>query len=313
MRKPRLLFPGGLYHVIARGNQKQKTFLTKEDYLKYLRLLGEQLELREIKLFAYCLMPNHVHLLMEQAGNHPLSRYMQRLQTAYTQYFNRKHEKVGHLFQGRYKAIVVDKDSYLLELVRYIQLNPFRAKLEKQPGEYPWTSHKQYMGQEKKPLAKAEAGPVLAMFSKRKKEAQRAYVRFVGEGSEEGHREDLYDVRQGHVLGDMEFEQEAHQKARKPLAMASLKVRKTLPEIWKWLLKREGHQTEPEGHRRSRLMEEAAYLAFEGCGISQREIGSYFGINQSAVCHAIRRLERTWKERSGEKEEWFQAVRCLEN
>ncbi len=312
MRKPRLLYLGGLYHVIARGNQRQKTFLVKVDFVKYLELLGEHLETREIRLYAYCLMPNHVHLLVEQAGDYPLSRYMHRLQTAYTQFFNRTHKKVGHLFQGRYKAILVDKDSYLLELVRYIGLNPFRAKLEEKPGIYPWTSHQQYLGRENKPLAKVEVEPVLALFSKRKKEAQKAYLRFVKEGMGEGHREDLYDVRQGHILGDQEFEQKAHQKAQRPLSGASLKVKKTLPEIWKVLLKREGHSEDPTGHRRSRLMEEAAYLAFEGCGISQREIGVYFGKNQSAVSQAIRRLEMKWKEQPGEKEKWFRWARHLE-
>jgi REP element-mobilizing transposase RayT len=302
-----------LYHVIVRGNQRQKTFLANGDFLKYLKLLGEHLEAHEIRLYAYCLMPNHVHLLIEQAGEYPLSRYMHRLQTAYTQYFNRTHKKVGHLFQGRYKAILVDRDSYLLELVRYIQLNPLRAKLEEEPGVYPWTSHKQYLGRGNEPLARVEVESILALFGKRKKEAQNAYLRFVKEGAGEGHREDLYDVRQGHILGDQEFEQKAYEKARKPLSGASLKLKKTLSEIWKGLLKREGHREEPEGHRRSRLMEEAAYLAFEGCGISQKEIGIYFGINQSAVSQAIRRLEMKWKELPGEKEKWFRWARRQEN
>ena len=134
MRKPRLLYPGGLYHVIARGNQRQKIFLAKADFLKYLKLLGEHLGTREIRFYAYCLMPNHVHLLIEQAGEYP----------------------------------------------------------------------------------------------------------------------------------------------------------------------------------RGRLMEEAAYLAFEGCGISQKEIGIYFGINQSAVSQDIRRLEVKWKEQPEEREKWFRWARHLE-
>ena len=297
--------------MIARGNQRRKTFWVKEDYLKYLKLLGERLEAHEIRLYAYCLMPNHVHLLVEQGGEYPLSRYMHRLQTAYTQYFNRRHKKIGHLFQGRYKAIVVDKDSYLLELVRYIQLNPLRAKLEQKMGEYPWTSHGQYLGREKGPLAKVEVGEVLALFGKGQKAAIKGYLRFVKEGVGEGHREDLYDVRQGHVLGDEEFEWKAHQSAKKPLAKSSLKLRLNLPKIWENLLERQGPEGEVKGHRRSRLIEEAAYLAFEGCGISQREIGDYFQIQQSAVSHAIHRLERKWKEEPEEKEKWFRWAQGL--
>jgi REP element-mobilizing transposase RayT len=283
MRKPRLLFPGGLYHVIARGNQRQKTFWAQEDFRKYLQLLGEHLESREIRLYAYCLMPNHLHLLLEQGGEFPLSRFMHRLQSAYTQYFNRKRKKVGHLFQGRYKAILVDRDCYLLELVRYIQLNPFRAKLEEKPGQYPWTSHKQYLGQEKPPLAKVEVESVLGLFAKRQKEAQREYVRFVRDGTGEGHREDLYEVRHGHILGDQEFVAKSHEKARKPLSEPGLSIKRTMEEMWRALLQREGLKEEPRGHQRSRLMEETAYLAFEAGKKSQREIGEYFGINQSAV------------------------------
>ena len=181
MRKPRLLFPGALYHVIARGNQRQRTFQVPGDHHKYLKLLGSELAGREMRLYAYCLMPNHLHLLMEQAGEYPLSRYMQRLHTAYTQYFNRKHRKVGHLFQGRYKAILVNRDAYLLELVRYIHLNPTRAKLEEKPGQYPWTSHFQYLGKVKDPLAPVETATVLGMFARKRKAAIRQYLKFVME------------------------------------------------------------------------------------------------------------------------------------
>src|SRR5882724_1457672 len=141
MRKPRIHFQGALYHVIARGNQRQKIFLKPSDQCRYLGILGQKAASHSIKIYAYCLMPNHIHLLLEQSSYCTLSRYMQGLQTAYTKYFNKAHRKSGHLFQGRYKAFLVERDSYLLELVRYIHLNPIRAKLEEKIGQYPWSSH----------------------------------------------------------------------------------------------------------------------------------------------------------------------------
>src|SRR5215475_13753556 len=143
-RRPRLLAPGILYHVIVRGNQKQKTFLRDSDYQAYLERLGRYRRRWGVIVYAYCLMPNHVHLLVE-TGSQPISKFMQGLQQSYTQYFNRKHRKVGHLFQGRYKAIVCDKDEYLLTLIRYIHYNPVRAKMVHNTDQYPYSGHRNYI------------------------------------------------------------------------------------------------------------------------------------------------------------------------
>lgn len=126
--------PGILYHVIVRGNYRQKTFRDDRDYEAYLERLARPANDFGVTVYAYCLMSNHVHLLLE-TGTEPLSRFTQRLQQSYTQYFNRKHHKAGHLFQGRYKAIVCEKeDNYLLTLVRYIHLIPIKAKLRRDCG-----------------------------------------------------------------------------------------------------------------------------------------------------------------------------------
>ena len=134
-RKPRLFAPGILYHVIVRGNQRQKTFFKDSDYAVYLEKLGRYRLKYNVTIYAYCLMPNHVHLLLE-CGLTPLAKFMQGVQQTYTQYFNRSHRKVGHLFQGRYRAILCQKDAYLLELVRYIHLNPVRSKLVRNAERY---------------------------------------------------------------------------------------------------------------------------------------------------------------------------------
>src|ERR671911_2275812 len=142
-RRPRLFAPGILYHVIVRGNYRQKTFLNARDYEAYLERLARYRKRFGVTVYAYCLMSNHVHLLVE-TGSQPLSRFMQGLQQSYTQYFNRKHKKVGHLFQGRYKAIVCDKDEYLLSLIRYIHQNPVRAKMVRRIDEYRYSGHGAY-------------------------------------------------------------------------------------------------------------------------------------------------------------------------
>jgi REP element-mobilizing transposase RayT/DNA-binding transcriptional regulator YhcF (GntR family) len=311
MRKPRVHYQGGLYHVIARGNQRQKVFLGKEDYLKYLRLMDEYLEHHGMAVYAYCLMPNHVHILLEQAADQPLSRYMQRLQSAYTGYFNRKHKKVGHLFQGRYKAILVDRDAYLLELIRYVHLNPIRAKLEEKVGAYPWSGHAQYLGTAKENTVRIETAKVLHMFGKTEQEARKAYQKFVWEGIAQGHREDLYDVRRGHLLGDEDFETHVHEKVLKQKVTPSLKLKLEISQIWKKIKERERLAEEPLGWKRSRWIGEAAYLAVEGCGKKQKEVAEYFEVEPTTVNKALRRLRKRWEERPNEEKEFMRWVKSL--
>ncbi len=145
MRKPRLEIQGGLYHIITRGNNRQLIFGSDDDYRKLLLQLAHQKARLPFYLYAYCLMPNHIHLLIERQDD-SISRVMQRLLTAYSQYHNRKHRKSGHLLQGRYKAILCQSDQYLAELVRYIHLNPVRAKMVRRPQDFPYSSHRAYLG-----------------------------------------------------------------------------------------------------------------------------------------------------------------------
>src|SRR5215510_11894108 len=163
-RRPRVLVPGLLYHVIARGNQRQPTFLTDLDFRAYLTRLTAYRKRYGVSLLAYCLMPNHVHLLA-RTSEPPLSKFMQGLQQSYTQWFNRVHGKVGHLFQGRYKAIVCDRDEYLTTLVRYIHLNPVRAGLVEQPDAYPYSGHRAYLAGEA--MGPIDSDPVLGMLGGR--------------------------------------------------------------------------------------------------------------------------------------------------
>jgi len=144
-RPPRVLGPGLLYHVIARGNHREAVFLDPCDYETYLHRLAVYRVRYAVTLYAYCLMPNHVHLVLGTAEA-PLDRFMQCLQQSYTQRFNRRYAQVGHLFQGRYKALRCETDAYLVTLVRYVHQNPVRAGLTPRAEDYPYSGHRAYLG-----------------------------------------------------------------------------------------------------------------------------------------------------------------------
>jgi REP element-mobilizing transposase RayT len=181
VRRPRIEFEGAFYHVITRGNQRQRVFKTEKDYAKYLEILADYKDRYEYFLYAYVLMNNHVHLLMETQVA-PLSKILQGINQRYTLYFNRKYRTVGHLFQGRYKAILCDKDEYLLSIIKYIHLNPVRAEVAKSPEEYRWSSHHIYTGNtDEKGIVDTEE--VLRIFSENIIRARSQYKDYMGEDS----------------------------------------------------------------------------------------------------------------------------------
>jgi REP-associated tyrosine transposase len=208
-RKPRVHFPGALYHVMARGNQGQAIFTDDADRRRYLELLQESQRRYNYRLYAYVLMGNHIHHLV-QVGETPLAKVMQNILFRYTRYWNAKYKKIGHLFQGRYRAILCDKDNYLLELVRYLHLNPVRSKLVQDPDRYRWSSHSAYLaGIGTKWIAVEE---VLTLFAKRPTQAVSAYQRFVREGLSVGHRDDLYEVVEQTYLGGEQFVEKVEER-----------------------------------------------------------------------------------------------------
>lgn len=201
-RKLRIQFEGAFYHVITRGNQRQRIFKDKEDFQKYLDILLRYKELHKYYLYAYVLMNNHLHLLIE-TKEVPLSKILQGINQSYTAYFNRRYKTVGHLFQGRYKAILCDKDRYLLSLIKYIHLNPVRAKIAQGPEDYLWSSHHAYS---RKPNKKGivDEDQVLRMFSEDKGKARRLYREFMGAGIVI-KKEDIYSTMDKRILGDEQF------------------------------------------------------------------------------------------------------------
>ena len=140
-RLARVTIEKSCYHIIARGNQKQTVFKEPTDYQKYLLLITRYKKKYKFKLFCFCLMPNHVHLIMEVDNPEHLNKIMRGLNLSYALYFNLKYKKVGHLWQDRFKSKIIEKDAYLIECIRYIESNPVRASLVSYIHQYPWSSY----------------------------------------------------------------------------------------------------------------------------------------------------------------------------
>lgn len=208
-RKPRIEFSGAFYHVIARGNRRAAIFHSEVDYHAYLDRLERYRQRDGVTLHAYVLMSNHVHLLLE-IGDQPLSRTMQTLQFTYSQYYNRRYDKSGHVFQGRYQAILCDRESYLLELVRYLHLNPARIRKPVSPWTYRWSSHAAYVGRSSPVQMSTE--PVLRSFHRQIGLARQAYRRFMQDGLAQGHQDRFYETVDQRFLGDERFIEEADRR-----------------------------------------------------------------------------------------------------
>jgi REP element-mobilizing transposase RayT len=181
MSRPlRIEFAGALYHVMARGNAREAIFADDDDRQAFVMNLARVCERFAWRAWAWCLMGNHYHLLIETLEP-TLSRGMREVNGVYTQTFNRRHERVGHVLQGRYKALLVDKDGYLLELVRYIVLNPVRAGACESADAWAWSSYRAVMGQAV-PMKRLAVDATLSMFSTDCAAARRQFARFVRQG-----------------------------------------------------------------------------------------------------------------------------------
>lgn len=175
-RAPRCLIQNGIFHITIRGNNRQKIFADSSDYTRYLGLLRVASQRYAVALLAYALMPNHVHLLIRD-GAEALPNFMRLLNLSYTKHFNSRHQRIGRLYQSRYYARLVAQDAYLLEVTRYIHLNPVKAHLVRRPGDYPWSSYRAFIGLE--PADGIDPSIVLDQFSEEETRASVRYRTFV--------------------------------------------------------------------------------------------------------------------------------------
>jgi len=191
MARPlRIEYPNAFYHITSRGNAREAIFSDEQDNQLFLSYLKEYLQRHNVVCYGWCLMTNHYHLLIETIEPN-LSVFMRQLNGVYTQAFNRRYRRVGHLMQGRYKAILVDKDSYFLELVRYIILNPVRAKMVRSAGEYKWSSYADIIGINKKNIVDRKF--ILKQFARNNKEAEKEFIKFIkaGIGKDKNMKEEI--------------------------------------------------------------------------------------------------------------------------
>src|SRR5713226_3332997 len=281
-RKRRIEIGGGLYHVISRGNNRRKIFRSHDDYLKFTGIVAQQKAKLPFYLYAYCLMPNHVHLLIEMRDD-PVSRVMQRVLTSYSQYHNRKYKKIGHLFQGRYKSILCQTDRYLGELVRYIHLNPVRAGMVKRPEDFEYSGHRAYLGLDRGGLVDTE--PVLRHFGASKKRAVEVYTRFVEASLGEKSQDDYYRAAEGRVLGSDEFLKEIkhrvgeHRAQRKIFEGTSVEDLLSAAERSSGLTRQE--LCSRSKNRRTVAVKEAVIVLGREQGIRNRELAEALGIDAS--------------------------------
>lgn len=290
-RKPRIHFPGACYHVILRGNGGQNIFFNDEDQLYFFTLIQEGVERYGHRVHCYCLMSNHIHLVI-QVKDIPLSRIIQNVSFRYTRYIHTKSKQVGHLFQGRYKAILVDTDSYLLELVRYIHNNPVRASLVTNPYEYSWSSHSKYLNKntkQKTPWLTTDF--VLKMFADDRNQAIVFYDDFIQKGVNEKHRE-LFSKGSlsNQILGDDSFVEKAYKLASFKQAYSP-----TIKRIV-WQVCKEYKVTSKElrsGSKNRHLTEARAMCALlvrETQQLSLSDLGKEFQRDLSGLSQAANRL-----------------------
>ncbi len=287
-RKPRIHCPGAFYHVILRGNGGRDIFRSEADRSRFYLLIQEGLERYGHRVHAFCLMTNHVHLLIE-VGTVPLSRIMQNLSFRYTRYVNATEKSMGHLFQGRYKGLIIDKDSYLLELTRYIHCNPVRAGLVANPAKYRWSSHQAYLGGESIPWL--TTGTVLAQFASQTKKARSLYLRFVQAGVEESHRQDFHSgSHEGRILGDDRFSEkvlaQAGEEAKCRVGLAEvIKAACSIYNLTESALVEPGKK-QPAAEVRAVI----AFLVREREGLSLTEMGRYTHRDVAALSRAAGRI-----------------------
>lgn len=326
-RQARLDIPGALHHIMVRGIDKTAIFKDDEDKARFLERLGHNITEGKCTVYAWVLMSNHVHILFK-SGRDGISSVMRRLLTWYAQYYNRRHRRMGHLFENRYKSILCEEDAYLLALVRYIHLNPMRAGILKTMEDldhYSWSGHRTIIDRSKDPWMDAEY--ILAQFGDNRRKALREYRRFMAEGAGQGRSRELtggglvrsqggwsqvlamrrrgrkeeFDER---ILGGGDFVNNILKEAE-DRQLRQLKAKRSGKNIQKIIEEecRDYGVSSVElqgGSKRRKVSNARATIGLrsrEELGLSAAEIARHVGVNTSGITRAIERAE----SRSGRK------------
>jgi REP element-mobilizing transposase RayT len=263
--------------------------------MTYLSYVSEYKAKYSFHLYAFALMKNHCHLLLEVKGV-PLSKIMQVLQFRYTRYFNKRYRKVGHLFQGRYKAILCDKETYLLELTRYLHLNPVRAGMVRDPEEYPWTGHMGYLRKVKENLIDADL--VLSQFSRKRSLARKQYREFVVDGLDRGHERKYYQVKDQLYLGEDEFvdKVEGLKKSHEP-SYWEVPVEKIVREVIGGTgIPRDRLYSLTRDRQGAFVRNLVAYLARKLAGFRVKEIAQHFNREPMTISLGVKKVEKLFQQ-----------------
>ncbi len=293
VRQLRIEYPGALYHVTSRGNDKKDIFRSIKDREKFLSYLSSASERHGALFHVYCLMSNHFHLMLETPlGN--LSRIMKHINGSYTTYFNVKHKRAGHLLQGRYKAILVQADTYAAELSRYIHLNPVRAKMVPSPEEYQWSSCRRYLeGTEPSWLS---TSLVLGYFGTEVEDRRRNYRDYLFEAIGKESPDPLAGSVASTILGNDDFVRDIREKyldgKEKDRELPALRDLTRGPDIAE--IKAVSEEAFPENVRLARMA--SIYLCWRFSGAKLKEIGKLYGISESGVTQAGKRFEEAMKK-----------------
>jgi len=283
------------YHITSRGNHRKPIYYQECDYEKFLEYLSMAKRKYKFRIYAYALMTNHYHLLIQTLAPN-LSRVMQYLNTAYTVYFNRKRIKSGHLFQGRFKSIVVDIDSYFLELTKYIHLNPVRAKMVEDPVGYKWSSYGAYLSLKDNDKGVVDKEYLRGLGVPEPSEYRKFVLGGIGEGDKL-----LSNVYAGFAMGKERFIKEKLNQLREQIETKECSYRKeilrgqnTADSILVAISKYYGVKEEALLKRQKKISKQrklAIYALKSYTSCSNREIGDIFGVSYTAVSKAFRGIE----------------------
>jgi REP element-mobilizing transposase RayT len=286
MTRPlRVEYPDAYYHVINRGNYQEKIYLNDRDKEKFIKYLEKASERFSVIFHGYCLMSNHYHLLIQTPDSN-LSKAMQWINVSYATYFNRKRDRHGHLFQGRFKAILIDADEYLKHLSRYIHLNPVRAKMVSSPSDYQWSSYSAFIGKQKTARF-VETDRLLSTFGKNKKRARESYKDFVEKVDAKTIEDPGEQISEGFLLGDTNFIKwvketflsDRDDQEEIP-ALKKLKPRIAIEDVVQAVsdqFETSADQITVKGRKNNKAREVAIHLARDMCGLSCKQLGIYFG------------------------------------